>query len=157
MSDDMATGDTTQEVARRWFDALLKGDIDAAAACLDDDVEWINYKVVPGYNDVMPWIGTYRGPKQVFETFKIFTDLVSVQKEELVRLVVEGEEAAGVIHETSVVKETGCSFEIEFVQWLTIRHGKIVRWKSYTDPSPILAAFAGSVEQAARPPQEGTE
>lgn len=144
MSDDtVATADSTRDVAVTWFGALASGDIGTAAACLADDVEWINYRVVPGYNDVMPWIGTYRGPQSVLDTFKIFTDLVTVQSEELVRLVVEGEEAAGIVHEVSVVKETGSLFDIEFVQWLTIRDGKIVRWKSYTDPSPIIAAFAG--------------
>jgi ketosteroid isomerase-like protein len=40
-----------------------------------------------------------------------------------------------------VVKATGKAFEIEFVQWLKVRNGKIVRWKSYTDPSEIIRAM----------------
>jgi ketosteroid isomerase-like protein len=49
----------------------------------------------------------------------------------------------GVLHERSTVKRTGMAFEIEFVQWLTVRDGKIVRWKSFTDPSQILRAIKG--------------
>jgi ketosteroid isomerase-like protein len=135
--------DQTTNVARRWFDALTRGDIDAAIDCLADDVEWINYRIVPGVNDIMPWIGTYHSPKAVFNSFKRFVNLVDVQQEELVRLVVQGDEAAGVVHERSRVKATRLEFEIEFVQWLTIRDGKIARWKSYTDPSPILVAMRG--------------
>jgi ketosteroid isomerase-like protein/catechol 2,3-dioxygenase-like lactoylglutathione lyase family enzyme len=134
----------TLEVARRWFTAMAAGDIQTALSCLDVEVEWVNYKIVPGFNDAMPWIGTYHGPDQVFATFKIFTDLVQVQSETLDALVVQGEDAMGVVHEKSVVKATGLPFEIQFVQWLTVRSGKIVRWKSYTDPSPILMALRGN-------------
>jgi ketosteroid isomerase-like protein len=133
----------TAEVARRWFDALTGGDVDGMFGCLADDVEWINYRVIPGYNDIMPWIGTYHGPQEVLESFKVFTGLVEPQVEELVKLLVDGEEAAGVVHERSLVKATGQEFEIEFVQWLTIRDGRVVRWKSYTDPSSIIAAMRG--------------
>lgn len=136
---------TTREVAETWFQALTSGDINRAVACLADDVEWINYKPVPGLNDIMPWIGTYHGVQEVMDSFRVFTSVVEVKREELVRLAVDGEEAAGVIYELSTVKETGLDFEIEFVQWLTIRGGKIVRWKSYTDPSPIIAAMRGQV------------
>jgi ketosteroid isomerase-like protein len=137
----MMTENSTREIAERWFGALTSGDIETALSCLDQNVDWINYHVEPEYNDLMPWIGTYKGVDEVVETFKIFGSLVQVKKEELVKLAVDGEEAAGVIHEISFVKDTGREFEIEFIQWLTIRNGKIVRWKSYTDPSQILRAL----------------
>ena len=47
------------------------------------------------------------------------------------------------IAERGVVRATGLPYAIEFVQWLTIRDGKIVRWKSYTDPSSIERAICG--------------
>ncbi|MBW4572630.1 MAG: ankyrin repeat domain-containing protein [Tolypothrix carrinoi HA7290-LM1] len=137
----------TYEVAKRWFNALAQGDVETALNCLANDVEWFNYTIIPGFNDIMPWIGTYHGVEQVVETFKIFTGLVEVKFEELVKLAVQGEEAAGVIHERSLVKATGLEFEIEFVQWLTIRNGKIVRWKSYTDPSSIVRALRGDLRK----------
>lgn len=134
---------TTEMVARRWFDALTSGDTNTAMDCLAPDVEWINYTPVPGYNTDMTWIGTYHGRDEVLKSLQKFLSLVDVRAERLVRLIVNGEEAAGVIHEESVVKETGMEFVIEFVQWLTVRDGKIVRWKSYTDPSPIIRALRG--------------
>lgn len=131
----------TRQIAERWFGALTSGQIETALSCLDQNIEWVNYRIEPEYNDLMPWIGTYKGIDAVLDTFKIFGSLVQVRKEELMKLVVEGEEAAGVIHEVSLVKDTGLEFEIEFIQWLTIRDGKIIRWKSYTDPSPIVRAL----------------
>lgn len=138
-----ASTDDVRTVAGRWFGALGSGQIDVAISCLAPDVEFINYTVVPGYNDIMPWIGTYHGPDAVYQSFKVFTGVADVLKEELINLAVDGESAVGVVHERSRVKATGVEFEIEFIQWLTVRNGKIVRWKSYTDPSPILRAMKG--------------
>lgn len=143
MSQLSAGTDATRVVAQAWFGALTTGDINAALGFLDPDVEFINYIPELGYNTDMAWIGTYRGPAAVLDSFKVFSAACEVRLEELVTLAVDGEEAMGVIREVSVVRDTGFSFEIEFVQRLTVRGGKIVRWKSYTDPSPIIRALRG--------------
>ncbi|MFF7408924.1 nuclear transport factor 2 family protein [Streptomyces lydicus] len=134
---------TTRETATGWFSALTSGDADRALGYLADDIEWVNYTPVPGYNDRMPWIGTCHGPAAVLDSLKVFLDMVDVGTEELVELIVEGDQAIGILYEKSVVKKTGQAFEIEFIQRLTVRDGKIVRWKSYTDPSQILRAIDG--------------
>ncbi|WP_460203224.1 nuclear transport factor 2 family protein, partial [Scytonema sp. NUACC21] len=100
----------TYEIAKRWFTAVQQGDFETAINCLANDVEWVNYTIVPGVNDIMPWIGTYYGVEQVVETFKIFTRLADIKFEKLIKLVVQGEEAAGVIHEGSVIKATRIEF-----------------------------------------------
>ncbi|GAA3433310.1 nuclear transport factor 2 family protein [Kutzneria kofuensis] len=134
---------TTEIVARQWFERLTSGDGEGALALMADDVEFVNYIPVPGYNTDMNWIGTWRGVDQVRESFRLFLDTVDVKREEVLRVIAQGEHAAGVIHEISTVKATGQDFEIEFVQWLTVRDGRIVRWMSYTDPSEILRAIRG--------------
>jgi uncharacterized protein len=143
MSETLSTTEETRRVAMTWFDGMTNHNPTAAFAVMDENVEWINYKIVPGYNDIMPWIGTAHGLEAVLKTGDIFLALCDVQTEELVQLVVEGENAMGVIREHSVVKATGMAFDIEFIQWLTVRNGKIVRWKSYTDPSEIIRAMKG--------------
>lgn len=134
---------TTEIVARQWFEKLTSGDGEGALALMSENVEFVNYIPVPGYNTEMNWIGTWRGVDQVRESFRLFLSTVEVKQEELLRIIAQGEHAAGVIHEVSTVKSTGQDFEIEFVQWLTVRDGKIVRWMSYTDPSEILRAIRG--------------
>lgn len=133
----------TREVAQTWFDSMTSGDIDTAIGCLDPDIEFINYHPEPGFNTDMAWIGTYHGRDAALDSFKVFTSVCEVRSEELLSLVADGDEAMGVIREMSVVRETGIPFEIEFVQRLTVRNGKIVRWQSYTDPSPIIRAIRG--------------
>jgi hypothetical protein len=134
----------TRAVAQAWFDALTHGRGEEAVALMADDVEFVNYRPVPGYNTDMPWIGTHRGPEQVLASLGVFLGVCEVLEEELVALAVDGEEAFGVVRERSVVRSTGEPFEIEFVQRLTVRGGRIARWVSYTDPSPIVRAIRGA-------------
>jgi uncharacterized protein len=148
--------ESTRDVAERWFTALTGRDMATALSCLSPDVEWINYTTVAGYNDVMPWIGTYHGPDAVLASFKTFISVCDPQDERLVKLAVDGEEAAGVIAERGVVRVTGIPYAIEFIQWLTIRDGKIVRWKSYTDPSSIQRAIRGEGAPSLGGPDERT-
>lgn len=140
---DAATTENTRAVALRWFNALCSGDGATAIDTLSPDIEWYNYIIIPGYNDDMPWIGTFKGKEAVVKTFEIFGAMVKVNSEKLINLLVEGDQAAGVIHELSTVKTTGMDFEIEFIQWVTVKGDKIVRWKSYTDPSSIIRAIRG--------------
>ena len=133
----------TRDVAKRWFAALTSGDFGTALGLLADDVEWINYRPVPGYNDDMKWIGTLHSSAEVADSVGVFAGQCEVVSEELLDLVVEGEKAAGIIHEISRVKETGIDFEIIFTHWLTVRDGRIVRWESHTDPSQIIRAIRG--------------
>ena len=67
MASSSPTEQSTRNVAERWFAALTGRDMQMALSCLADDVEWINYNAVPGYNDEMPWIGTRHGPAEVLK------------------------------------------------------------------------------------------
>ena len=134
---------STRAVAEGWVAALIKHDLDTALSLLAPDVEFVNYTPIPGYNDDMKWIGTYHGREAVLASLKVFAGQCEVHDEKLVKLVVEGNEAMAVVHEISAARATGVEFEVEFIQWLTVRDGQIVRWKSFTDPSSIVRALRG--------------
>lgn len=136
-------GADTGSVATAWFKALSTGDVPTVSALMAEDIEFVNYTPVPGFNDDMTWIGTYQGRDAALASFGVFVGACEVLDERLVQLVVDGDNAMGVIAERSRVRATGLEFEIEFVQWLTVRDGRIVRWKSYTDPSSIIRAIRG--------------
>jgi ketosteroid isomerase-like protein len=136
-------GTDTGSVAAAWFEALSTGDVPTVTELMAEDIEFINYTPVPGFNDDMAWIGTYHGRDAALASFGVFVGECEVLDERLVQLVVDGENAMGVVAERSQVRATGREFEIEFVQWLTVRDGRVVRWKSYTDPSSIIRAIRG--------------
>jgi ketosteroid isomerase-like protein len=141
--------DTTRKVALAWFEHMSAGQVQEALQLCAEDIEFINYEPVPGYNTRMPWIGTKHGPAETLASFGQFVGVAEVGSEQLVKLIIEGDTAVGIVHEVSTIRETGRSFDIEFVQVLTVQDGKIRRWKSYTDPSRILQAMdldAGAAE-----------
>lgn len=137
----------TKRVAGAWFDALDRGDIPAAVALLDEHIEWQNLSPVKGVSDVVPWFGPVcHSVSEVAETFRVRDAVASIKEFKPLNMVVQGEQAVGTIRDRAVVKATGQEFVIEFASWMTIRGGKIVKWRSYCDPSPVIAAFRGIAE-----------
>ncbi len=137
----------TRNVAETWFEALDQGDMATALACLAEDIEWVNLPKIPGVSDIIPWIGTAHGIPEVLQQFSTRNGVVEVKVFKPVDLVVEGNMAVGTVHDISTVLATGLDFDILFASWMEIRDGKIAKWKSYCDPSPIIAAFQGNLPE----------
>ncbi|MGO9156111.1 ankyrin repeat domain-containing protein [Mycobacterium sp.] len=137
MSDQV----NSEKIASQWFSALDRGDIDAAMSLLAPDVEWVNLPKVPGVSDIISWLGTCHGVEEVRNSFRVRDAVAEVQLFKPGKLIVQGDQAFGTVHDISRIKSTGAEFDIEFATWMQIRNDKIVRWKSYCDPSPIIAAF----------------
>lgn len=133
----------TQQVTKKWFNALDKADYATAMSCLADDIEWINLQPVKGVSDIIPWIGTSHGVTEVTQAFQTRDRIAEVKLFEPINLVVQGDRAFGTVHDISTINATGLTFDITFATEMKVSEGKIVWWKSYCDPSPIIAAFRG--------------
>ena len=131
----------TLQVVNQWFEALNRGDVDAALQCMAEDVRWENIEQVDGVSDIIPWLGGFRGRDGVAEAFRLRDGVVEVQDFRQTDLVVEGDKAVAVVHERTRVNATGKYFEIDFVSWYEVRNGKIVRFRAFTDSAPIVAAM----------------
>ncbi len=135
------TASETLETVNRWFDALNRGDVNAAIQCMAEDVRWENIEKVDGVSDVIPWLGGFRGRSGVAEAFRLRDGVVEVQEFKLTDLVVQDDKAVGVVHERTRVNATGKFFEIDFVSWYEVHNGQIVRFRAFTDSAPIVAAM----------------
>jgi ketosteroid isomerase-like protein len=131
----------TQQVVSQWFEALGRGDVDAALQCMADDVRWENIEKVDGVSDIIPWLGGFQGRDGVAEAFRLRDGVVEVQEFEMSDLVVQDDKAVAMVHERTRVNATGKLFEIDFVSWYEVRNGKIVRFRAFTDSAPIVAAM----------------
>src|SRR5262249_42643060 len=95
---------TTERVTRAWFDALDRGDLDAAMGLLAADVEWVNLPATPGVSDIIPWLGTCHGVAEVLRSFQTRDRVVEVQVFKPVSHLVQGDQAYGVVHDVSRIK-----------------------------------------------------
>jgi ketosteroid isomerase-like protein len=134
---------STKAVAEAWFDGLDRADYDSALALLHPDVLWINVPQIKDGSDIIPWIGTARGLNEVLQQFERRQKVCEVKEFKSAGLVCEGNTAVGLVRDKATIIQTNITFEIIFASWMIIDSGKIVRWKSYCDTAPIIAAFKG--------------
>ena len=142
----------TRQVIESWFDAAIsmnQTEIDEAFGSLDENAEWINIQPVKGVSDVLPWIGTFHGPEGVIKSISTYGSLVNVTDFRLIKLFVEGDQAVALVHEAGVFKSNGHAFSSDIAAWFKVdtSRRKIVHWKGFWDPSPVIAAIEGGAEQ----------
>lgn len=134
---------STKAVADAWFDGLDRADYASALGLLHPDIVWINVPPIQDGSDIIPWIGTARGLDEVTNQFTRRDGVCEVKEFKSVGMICEGNTAVGLVRDKATIIQTNITFEIVFASWMTIEEGKIVRWKSYCDTAPIIAAFKG--------------
>lgn len=135
----------TQQVVQEFYESIGRGDLKAILSCLSQDIEF----ELPRneYNDIIPYLGTSIGHKQVAEAFKIRAETTEVLDYETRGVVVQGNEACAVVYTKAIHTRTRKCFEIEDLHYLTVNEaGKIVKWKVYFDPGPEVAAFKADLD-----------
>jgi len=142
----------TQAVVSRWFDALDSGDVDAAMACLDDNVHWINSPAeegkpggIPGLSAIIPWLGDFSNKANVIATFGPWGERQETVKYERLNMMFKDDQALVLVHEAARIKATGLVYDIEFVQRIQVAGDVIVLLKAYWDTSQAVAAFRGDM------------
>jgi uncharacterized protein len=119
-----------------FYAAMGSGDMPAAIALLDDNVEWTE---AAGF----PYAGTYHGPDavlgQVFarlggewDGFQAIPDFV----------VGDGDRAVSVGTYSGTYKETGKAFTARFAHSVSVRDGKIVEFEQVVDSAQVNLALA---------------
>ena len=124
------------QLAQQAYRDFQNGDIPALLDALSEDVEW----AVPEVEGV-PGRGTWRGPEQVGEFFRILSDTQEPRQLELREFVAQGDKVVVLGHYVWHVKATGKEWESDFAHVLTVREGKIARFQEYTDTAALGDAF----------------
>lgn len=118
------------ELIRTGYEAFARQDIPAVLELFDDGIEWYSPDELPGG-------GTYRGPAGVAEFFGQLPGLYAelrVEPDEFLeagdRVIVEGHHRGRVA--------SGAEFEVGFAHVWTVRDGKAVAFREYTDTGKLL-------------------
>lgn len=144
--------EATRAVVSRWFGALDAGDVDAAMACLADNVRWINSPAeegkpggIPGLSAIIPWLGDFSKKADVTATFAPWAERQERIKYERLNMMFKDDQALVLVHEAARIKATGLVYDVEFVQRIQVAGNVIVMLRAYWDTSQAVAAFRGDM------------
>src|SRR5689334_24686333 len=136
-SQSTTTVVTPKAVVHELFAAIQRDDHAAIAASLTDDVEWR----VDGPAEI-PYAGVFHGPAEVVRFFDAFTAAVEFEAWAVRQFVAEGNTVVVIGDERWRAKSTGRTADNPSVLVLTIRDGKIDRFRAYEDTAASRDAFA---------------
>lgn len=118
------------EIVRSGYEAFGRGDIPAVMAMFDPSIEWYS-------PDELPTGGTFQGPEAVLGFFSSLPGVYEELRVEPDTFLGDGDEVIVLGHHRGTIK--GTPFEVGFAHSWTLRDGKSVRMREYTDTGKILA------------------
>jgi len=124
------------DVIKRLYDAMGRGDMDAALALTSEDVTF----VVPGPLGVGA-AGTWHGHAGVRESFRKLREGQQNQSAAVVSIVAQGDQVVVLLHVKATALATGKTFESDIIHFFTIKEGKIVTLLDFFDTAALVEAY----------------
>lgn len=144
--------EATRAVVSRWFGALDAGNVDAAMACLHENVRWINSPAeegkpggIPGLSAIVPWLGDFSSKADVIATFGPWAERQETIRYERLNMMFRDDQALVLVHEAARIRATGLVYDIEFVQRIQVAGDYIIMLRAYWDTCQAVAAFRGDL------------
>ncbi|HBA98136.1 MAG TPA: hypothetical protein DCZ23_08510 [Lachnospiraceae bacterium] len=131
----------TYDLAVKWFDALKGRRFEEMYSYMDENIQWENSKLTYGYNDIIPWIGTYHGKYEVIKTFEAYGSLSETEHFDLIDIFVDGNIILAHVYETNRVIDTGTIYHADVFFQMKRDGDKITEWQAFWDTTEAVAAF----------------
>ena len=130
-------GNANVSLVQDLYAAFGRGDVAAIISACAPDVDW---RVV-GRRADYPTLGEWRGPDGVAQFFKVAADLENLEEFSPREFHASGDKvfALGVYNFT--VTKTGRAVASEWCHVFTIRDGKVVAFREFTDTAQAAAAY----------------
>jgi uncharacterized protein len=114
----VASAKEPRAVLHAAFEAVVRGDFDAFAASVTDDVQLR----IRGFGALDGW---WRGRDDVVAATRKNFGLLDQQQPEIDGMIADGDRIAVLMRETGVFKSSGERYSVRGVQWFTFAGGKI--------------------------------
>jgi ketosteroid isomerase-like protein len=150
MSDDL-----NRQRVLTFFDAYYGGDIEAAAACCDEDFESITYAPI----DLFPHLGAKHGRGWVAEAIRTQQERYRSRKYETRMMAADGDKVAAIQFVSLTKRSDDRVVHLEIAEFFTFRAGLILTHRSFFDSFDLVQqllgrdltdSFASSVRDAMR-------
>jgi len=126
-------------IVQDGYAAFGRGDVAALLSMYADDIDW----AMPGSPDVVPYAGPRHGLEQVAQFYATFPQTEEIEQMDLQDFIAQGDKVLVFGHYKGRVKATGRSYTKDFIHAVTLRDGKVTRFREYVASDDMHAAFAG--------------
>jgi uncharacterized protein len=121
------------ELVKRGYEAFNRGDLDAAFALLDPEIEWIT-------DDRVPFAGTYRGHAELRGLIRDQQEVFGEITWEPLELFDAGDQIVVFVRQRARGHASGAEIEITVGHLWTIRDARAVRWQGFPEREKALEA-----------------
>jgi uncharacterized protein len=122
------------ELLKSAYEALNRGDTEAALAVLEPGAEWAEHSTLPE-------AGTYRGREEIKVFLERFLESWLEFRQEVERVVEGGDRVALLLHSFAVGKGSGVEVESRYAHVWTMRDGRGTRVDTYDDLTSALESI----------------
>jgi uncharacterized protein len=122
------------ELLKSAYEALNRGDTEAALEVLEPGAEWCEHSTLPE-------AGTYHGRDAIKRFLERFLESWHEFRQEVERIVVDGDRVALLLHSFAVGKGSGVEVESRYAHVWTMRNGRAVRVDTYDDLTAALESI----------------
>jgi ketosteroid isomerase-like protein len=138
-----------------FLEAFYSGNVEAATACCDDDIDSITYAPI----ELFPHLGHKHGKDWIAEAIRLQQKRYSSRKYELKFIAIDGEKVATMQYVSLRKRNDDRVVHLEIAEFFTLRGGRIVSHRSFFDSfdfvqqllgQDLTDGFADSVRKAMR-------
>jgi ketosteroid isomerase-like protein len=133
----MAAAENLQLI-KNAYAAFQRGDITAILNSCDENVECLG---VTGTEGVLPQAGLRRGRVAVAEFFKHVAETTGFTAFQPQAFVAQRDTVVAVGNYTARMRSSGQWMSSTWVMLFTVRNGKVVRFREYSDSAQIVRAY----------------
>jgi ketosteroid isomerase-like protein len=125
------------------YAAFGRGDIDTILGLLSNDVEWHLFGPAE-----LPTAGLRKGKTEVKRFFDQVGQLWNFDRFEPREFIAQGDVVVALGHYNGTAKSTRKPFDTEFCHVFTVKNGKAVSFREYSDTANLIGALAPAMSRA---------
>jgi ketosteroid isomerase-like protein len=126
------------EVVRNAYDAFQRGDIEGVLRLVDDHVDWHGVK---GAEGVAPHGGARKGRAAVADFFAQLGASTEFTRFEPREFIAQGDQVVVIGEYAANIKPTARTVASDWAMVFTVRDGRIVRFREWTDSAQLVRAY----------------